>query len=59
LGDIVEKKNQAVGTSPKVNKKGTNFKPKTNDRLVDYRNLERNILNEISKEFPTTDKNKK
>lgn len=55
----MEKKNKAVGTSPKVNKKGTNFKPKTNDRLVDYRNLERNILNEISKEFPTTDKNKK
>lgn len=32
-------------------KKGANTKPRANDRLVDYRNLERNVLNEIAKEF--------
>lgn len=41
----------------KTRKKGVNQHEKTKDKLVNYKDLERNVLYEISNEF--SDKNKK
>lgn len=43
-----------------MNQKGKIGKqPPKDDKLVDYKNLERNIVNEISSEFHTTENKKK
>lgn len=43
----------------KSRKKGIGANKKINEKLVDYKNLERNLLNEISNEFIEKNKNQK
>ena len=42
----------------KTRKKGLNSREKGEEKLVNYKDLERNLLNEISNEFNDSSKNK-